>query len=308
MDLKFPDTIKYIHIYNASYGTRELDSAMLCAIRSVHPQPWNVELVEDYYLDRDDVLYIMICPAGLMTDMDKSVTIDDITPIYYISWQLESFVAGNKNEKTEIYQKYLSKSLYVWDYCIDNIKIFRNKYNVETIYVPVGYTETIASADIVHESYVYNDEGKDVDILFLGYSKDYPRRVKIRDKLFNDGFRIWFVSDLNLEEMQAAIRRSKVCINILCKDSFPLTTIRLNILLSNMACVLSEIPFGKRAFNMYKNGGVVFTEYDKLIEKCQELVNDFEKRRSIAVKSHQWYKNNSRWTDIVDFNRLLPTI
>ena len=306
MDLKFPDTIKEIHIFNGSPVTVELPPALVCAIRSVCAQPWTIKLVDEYYLNQDDILYIIVCPGGLKVIRDD--TVDDNMPLYYISWQLESFVANNKSKKTDIYMKFVCGSLYVWDYCYSNIKILEIKYGIKPIYFPVGYIETIASADIVDGTYIYNDEDKDIDVLFLGFSDNYPRRCNIRDKLYAAGFRIWFVINLDLAEMQAAIRSSKVCINIFCKDVFPLTTVRLNILLSNMACVLSEIPSDDRAFDIYAKGGVVFTEYDKLVDKCTELVNDFEKRRYIAVKSHQWYKNERRWTDIVDFNRLLPTI
>ena len=295
--MEFPDTIKKIAIYNASFGTRELGPALLSAIRSVHIKPWNVSLVSNIGYDKEDVLYIIICPAGLgMKDIPM--------PKYYINWQLEYL---NGNYDNTVYIERLRKALYNWDYSQFNIDIAKSRDNIEEIYVPPGFNETICTPDILNGNYVYTDEGKDIDVLFLGYCDAYPRRLLMRENMFKSGMKIWFVSDLDLEGMKQAIRRSKICINMAAFEGFILHKIRFNILLANQACVVSECSIDRDADIPYGENGVAFIPYESIIETVWNLLNDFERRRDMALRAYRWYRNTQHWTDIIDFNKLLPS-
>lgn len=292
----FPDTIKQIAIYNGSFGTRELGPALLSAVRSVYPKPWNVTLTSNLECGRDDVLYIIICPAGLGKE-------EIPMPKYYINWQLE-YLEGRYNNR--VYIERLRGALANWDYSQFNIKIAESRDNIKEIYVPPGFNETISMPEILSGEYIYTDEGKDVDVLFLGYCEAYPRRIHIRENCFRSNMRIWFVSDFNIQGMQKAIRRSKVCINMAAFEGFILHKIRMNILLANQACVVSEVSIDRDADAPYKQNGVSFVPYESIVATVWELVHNFERRRDLAMQAYRWYRNTQRWNDIVDFNKLLP--
>lgn len=294
-NITFPDTIKSIVIYNASFGTRELARALLYAIRAVYPAPQHVSIAGSFENNRDDILYIIICPAGFgASNISKG-------PKYYINYQLEPTFALDRLT----YLPLLSAAICNWDYCQYNVQYLTSLHNIKSLYVPVGYTPSISTDDILIESTMYSEQDKDIDVLFLGYCEAYPRRLKIRDDLYRRGLRIWFVSDLDLIGMQKAIKRARVCLNFHNADNMnSLETIRLNILLSNYACIVSEeVKASER--DQYKDV-VIFTSYDKLVDKCCELKGQVEQRLSQAIKSYQWYITKRRWNDIVDFNKLLP--
>jgi len=294
---KFPVTITTVAIFNGSFGTRELGPALLSAIRSVYSKPWNIILVDKLEYGRDDILYIIVCPAGLgikQVDMPK----------YYINWQLE-FMIGAYN--VPAYIDRMRGAIDNWEYSTFNLAISHSRDNIGSIHVPPGFNETIVDPDILTGKYVYTDENKDIDVLFLGYCDAYPRRIEIRQNCFNAKLRVWFVSDLDLEGMRKVIKRSKVCLNMAAQDEFVLATVRLNILLSNQACIVSEVSVDKVADKLYSQNGICFVPYDNIVEKLWDLVHDFDTRRTMAIKSYQWYKNQRHWNDIVDFNKLLPS-
>src|SRR3990167_2022782 len=296
MDSKFPSTITKIQIYNGSFGTRELDSAMLAILRSVHKKPWKIEITYKLELERDDILYIIICPAGLGLN-------DVVMPKYYINWQLE-FLIGRYNHP--VYLNRLRQALDNWDYSKMNITISSTRDKINYHHVPPGFIETITTPDILSGQYVYTDEGKDIDVLFLGYCEAYPRRIKIRSQFQETGLNIYFPSALDIHGMQQAIRRSKVCINMAAFDYFILAQVRMNILFSNQACVVSEKSADEDDDVLYGEGGMLVVDYDNIVEQATSLVKDFELRRKTALKSYQWYKQNRRWSDIVDWAELLP--
>lgn len=291
------DLINKIGIYNGSFGTRELAPALLSAIRSVHSKPWNISIVNVLEINKEDILYIIICPAGLRKDA--------ILPKKYITWQLE-YMDGVYNNLD--YINILRGALINWDYSVFNINFLKEKFNITSVHVPPGFNCFIAQRDITEGLYIYSDEGKDIDILFLGYCEAYPRRKLFRDNCNKTGLKTYFVSNLDLEGMKNVIRRSKVCINLAAKDVFVLATIRLNILLSNQSCIVSELSIDDDADALYSKHGVCFAPYNDLIEKAYYLVHNYVIRKNMAIKSYQWYRNERIWTDIINFNSLLPNL
>jgi len=293
----FPDTIKQIAIHNCSGVTRELVPALLSAIRSVHPKPWNVVLANGLQYDRDDVLFLIICPAGLGKNNVPM-------PKYYINWQLEYL---NGNYDNDAYIDRMRGALANWDYSQHNIRLSRIRDNIESIFVPPGFNESVSLPDIVRGEYIYTDEGKDIDVLFLGWSDPFPRRKDIRENCIRAGLKTLFTHCFNDNEMKQAIKRSKVCINIATTDSFIFHTIRMNLLLSNQACIVSEHTIDRADNLEYEQNGVCVVSYHDIVETVWNLVHNFEVRRNMALRSYQWYYNTRRWTNIVDFNKLLPS-
>lgn len=294
---KFPSTIKRISIYNASDATRELPLALLYAIRSVHPKPWAIDTIPGYGWDDDNVLYIIVCPAGLGSDEHVAA------PKHYITYQLEPTAILER----ETYRELLRGAIVNWDYSERNVEYFRSRpeLNINIDYLPIGYTPLISFKVILYESGYYNEAEKDVDVLFLGYVDAYPRRILIRDQLLAYGLKIWFVVGLNLEEMQQAIRRAKICLNYHVMDSMTnFETIRLNILLSNQACIVSE-DIDDKVKNIYEDY-MIITPYDKLVDICVKLSMQPELRLHYAMKSYHWYSTKMLWSNLVSFDKLLP--
>lgn len=296
--MSFPSTIKKIRIANTSFGTRELGPALYSAIRSSYKYPWNVELNDKLEQNRDDLLYIIICPAGIKGDLNA------ILPKYYIAWQLEDLQSGYDNPT---YYGIMKKALAVWDYSTFNINLLKTRQNIDAIHFVAGFNETIPMKDILFNQYVYDEKDKDIDVLFLGYVDSYPRRIVIKQQFIFCKVSMWFVSDLDIEGMRKAIRRAKVCINMAAKDPFVLATVRMNILLSNQACIVSETSCDDYANELYAKSGMVFVPYNLIVAKTLQLIRSPEERKKIAVKSYQWYRKR-RWTDLFDFNKHLPEI
>lgn len=292
---KFPDSISKIAIYNASHVTTELPGALLIALRSVHPMPDCINIVSSLVYDDKSTLYIIICGAGLGSD--NYVTV----PIYYIVYQLDPLPIFNK----ETYRKLLTDAIYNWDYSRKSLAYCEKlNYNIKLHYLPPGYTESLSLPEILDGSYLYSDKDKDIDVLFLGWDI-WTRRALIRDELYKSGLNIWFVCNLNIEQMKLAIKRSKICINIHHDETLEVfQSIRMNILLSNQSFIISE-EINDDETSIYKDN-ILFVPYDKLVETCVNFIKEPDLRRDQAIKSYQWYKNERYWNKIVDFNSLLP--
>lgn len=292
----FPTTIQRISIYNASRVTSELGPAFLLSFRSVHPFPERINIVNEISYTDETTLYVIICPAGFGSEKYNR------GPKYYITYQLEPSMILER----ETYRAFLEGALYNWDYSMNNIKYLAQYPNIKIGYVSPGFNYTLTTDDIMKGSYLYSDTGKDIDVLFLGWDI-YERRRKIKDALVKEGLKVWFVADLDLNGMKHAIRKSKICLNLHSQDNWPcLETIRLNILLSNQACIVSE-DINDPELNIYRDCMAV-VPYDKIVSTCKELIASLSKRKRLALKSYQWYSNERAWNRIVDFNSLLPKL
>jgi len=296
MEITFPSSITEIAILSVSHVTRELPIALLSALRFVHPFPHKINCVGEYEADKDHILYIIICPAGLGSELYH------VGPKYYITYQLEPTPILER----ESYRDFLSKALYNWDYSPKNVEYLQQFPEIKSIYVPPGYAPHIASPDVADGRRCYTDQEKDIDILFLGWDI-YDRRRRIREMLEQVGLRVLFTTALDLHGMQEAIRRSKICLNIHgISEIVCLETIRLNILLSNQACVVNEDLDDNET--LIYNPYIRTVPYDQLVSTCIDLIDRPEERQMIAHKSFQWYRREREWTQIVDFNALIPSL
>ena len=292
----WPVTLRSIAVYNGSFGTRELGPALVSAIKAVYSKPENVSLAASMEMNRDDILYIIVCPAGV----GRNGTL----PKYYINWQLE-FMIGDYD--VDWYWNILRGALSNWEYSTFNMPLTKSK-GITSVHVPPGFNETISTPEIMSGSYEYNDEGKDIDILFLGYCDAYPRRLLFRENCESTGLKTFFISNYDLNGMRGVIKRAKVCIQMAAKDIFPVATVRLNILLSNQACIVAEKSIDTEADDLYSKHGIAFVPYEDLVERACELVHNPELRKRMALHSYNWYRTERNWNKIIDFPALLPAI
>lgn len=294
---KFNPEITDIAIFNCSFGTRELAPPMLSAIRRSIDKPWRVNIINDINNVPDSTLCILICPAGLGANYNPKAL-----PKNYICWQLEDMQGNNNNPK---YLQLLRGGLAIWDYSRFTIDWFWRKYTMKVDYCPPGFNEFICDPEILYNNYLYSDDGKDIDILFLGYCDAYPRRCRLRDQIKALPLTSVFESAQNLDGMRALIRRAKVCLNFNSMDVFVLSKVRMNIHLSNMACVISENCCDADAQQLYGENGVTFVPYDQIVSTAVDHVNNLELRREKAIKGYQWY-SQQRWEQLFDFAGHLP--
>jgi hypothetical protein len=296
--MEFPSTIKKIHIMNLSHATPELGWALKHILdRLSIPVEWKDRRPELLEKGRDDILYIFICVPPF----------DILGVKYYIFWQLEYL----QTKSDSYYTKVLEQALYLWDYSTDNIQYIEERFNRHAFLVRPGYVDSISQPLLLKELekgiHSYSDEKKDIDVLFLGWIDISEHRKEVQRQLNRDGIRTNFSCGHNLAQMQDLIRRSKICLNIHYDSVFILQVVRLNILLSNLACVVSEEVADQDAQELYQDA-VVFTPYDQLVDRCRSLLADFPQRKEIAHRSFDWYRNERKWEEIVDFPSLLPKI
>src|SRR5438132_216502 len=169
---EFPTSIQTISIFNASPVTSELTKALLYTIRSVHPYPERINVVDGLSYNDKSVLYIIICPAGLGSDRHVQ------SPLYYITYQLEpTFIL-----ERQPYRDFLSKAIYNWDYSLKNVEFLGNK----STYVSPGCSPNITHKSIRDGLYIYSDKEKTIDVLFLGWDI-FERRQKIKNELKEKG-------------------------------------------------------------------------------------------------------------------------
>lgn len=299
--MDFPETIREIHIYNCSFGTRELGPALYSTLRNIFRCPEKIMLSTTLLMNREDILYILICPAGFNASLEY-------LPKYFIGWQLEDMVNYPMYRTKEHYLNLMKRALYMWDYSYDNLAVVNEITGIKEVFLPLGYTPTISSTDLIKGDYTYTDQGKDVDVAFLGYCEAYPRRIAIRNAFLAAGLKIWFVSDFDLNGMRNVIRRSKICINMLAQDKFLLATVRLNILISNQACIVSEYATDNETMELYGSHGIKFVDYNNLVNACVQLLPNFNERKRMALSLYSWYKHEREWYRIVDFNAILPSL
>lgn len=284
--------MKKIIIFNSSFGTRELPDALISTLRRSLPYDYELSIESD--CNDENSTYLMICPAGLRRSPPKN----------YIAWQLE-FI-GNKNENdpdTAKYFEILKGAKAVWDYSKYNIELLNEK-NIKASYVPLGYNESLSPLDLIFDQYTYDDEERTTDVLFLCYCDAYPRRLMMRD-LCKRKFKCSIFSDLDIEGMKREIRRAKICINVHVEKRFILEIVRLNILLSNQTCVISERSLEPDIDTLYSQIGVKFVDYDDMIPEIERLLTNFEERKRLAISSFQNYRKYRRWEEVVDFPSLL---
>ena len=297
MQDKWDSRIKEIKIFNASHVTRELAGALLATLRAaLWACPEKITTVNSFDINDYTALYIIICPAGLGDDVRTVVG-----PPFYITYQLEAYHVF----KRETYRDFLNGALDNWDYSSLNASKGRELWQLPLRYVPVGFSEPVSQYALLIGAKLYADAGRDIDVLFLGHA-EYPRRQELRTAYADAGIKATFACGLDPNQMKDIINRAKIVINVHMSENFILETVRLNLLLSNLSCIVSEESEDTVAVDTYRDSGIIFIDYADFIPTCHALLADFPRRKRHAHQSLQWYRSTRQWNNIVDFPALLP--
>lgn len=151
------------------------------------------------------------------------------------------------------YMEVLAHANQVWDYSRKNLEYLATHGCRDTQYIPIGYSPRLER--ITHA------QNKDIDVLFYGTGN--ARRLQILDALRARGVRVEAVFRAYGQPRDQAIARSKIVLNLHKFDHSELEQVRISYLLNNRCFVISEPAPG----NPWGDG-VVFSDYDKLVDCC----------------------------------------
>jgi SAM-dependent methyltransferase len=162
----------------------------------------------------------------------------------------------------------------VWDYSERNVDVLRSQGISNVRHVPVGYVARL-------ERIV--DVEKDLDVLFYGSIN--PRRQHVIDSLREAGVEVATVFGLYGAERDAMIAKARVILNVHFYEAKIFEVVRVSYLLANGACVLSED--GDDPIEDDFRDAVAFSSYDRLVERCLELLANDSLRDEYRQKGRE---------------------
>ena len=278
--------ITSISIYNASHVTREIEKVVYNYFYKNFGEKYKIERCKELKYHEENVLYVVICPAGLHSFE---------CPKNYIVYQLDQCVYNTHMHKND-YLQFLEKARCVLDYSQMNIDYLNKKGINNTLYFPISYDESLTMKNLRE----YTEGEKDIDVLFLGWTLPNSRRSTIMDSLKLKGYNVVFIWDKTPLEMQELVVRSKICVNIHTYDQGILETARLSNYLANRACIISEFCLDQNMVDIYSKHGVTFVDFSNLVDKVVELLPNESLRSHLAETSFQWYKTFYTIHNLVD--------
>lgn len=142
----------------------------------------------------------------------------------------------------------------VWDYQRRNVK-YLAALGIKARHVPYRYTRALERALA---------RSKDIDVLFVGSAS--PRRRVMLDRI-GKRCAVTEAQGVYGRELDLLIARAKVVVNIhYCDEPHPLEVVRLNYLMANGCCVVSERGWDEDENEAYAPG-LIFA--DDLAEACE---------------------------------------
>lgn len=146
-----------------------------------------------------------------------------------IVYQLEPLVDDHW-WKPENIIKNISFADEIWDYDIENIQVLKNN-GINAKFRPILYCNSLKN--------LKNHENPDIDILFYGTLTS--RRLEILKKIsLNIQHNIVIITNLEGKNLEHFISRSKIILNIHANKNHRQEQIRINYLLTNNKCIISE--------------------------------------------------------------------
>lgn len=173
----------------------------------------------------------------------------------------------------------------VWDYSPQNIAALE-KYDVRNARLcRVGYVQQL---DYISD---LSEEEKDIDVLFYGTLNE--RRSAVIMLLEEEGLRVESSFGVYGLRRDRLISRSKIVINIHYYESKVMEIVRLSFLMANKRFIVSEKGNDESMERSFE-GGIVFVDYDSMVETCCRYVNNITERREIAVRGHEIFSAHNQ--------------
>lgn len=169
----------------------------------------------------------------------------------------------------------------VWDYHPRNIEILERLGVSGVRHVPVGYVPELTRIPT---------EAEDTDVLFYGSVN--PRRAKILDALAEEGLKIERLFGVYGARRDQAIARARIVLNLHYYDAKLFEIVRISYLLSNRKFVISERGADPAEEHEYTTG-ILFADYEQLVERTLEALADPIRRRNTAERGFETFSKRS---------------
>lgn len=196
------------------------------------PEAESVRDVQEALKDRPDVVLLAHVAGVLGQDIPDGSTIYNLEPLFP---GCRSLGIG--------YLDVLRKHK-VWDYQARNIG-FLSAHGIDAAHVPYRYTPQLER--VQHRE-------KDIDVLFFGSLS--PRRAEVLGRI--DG--VVTAQGCYGRELDELVARARIVVNIHYTDQpHPLEVVRLNYLMANGCCVVSERGWDESENALYEPG-IVFAD------------------------------------------------
>lgn len=189
--------------------------------------------------------------------------------IIYNSEQLRDVVV----ERYEITSMLASRT--VWDYSSRNVEFLIDLGCPNPVLVPLGSVQALKRITLSEP---------DADVMFYGLIN--PRRSKILEALQDEGVLCRIHGKSNPvwgQTRDELIGRTKVILNVHFYDYKIFEAFRLNYLLLNGCCVVSENGLDP-VENLYEKAAV-FCPYDQLVQTCLQYVRDSALRQAQSARA-----------------------
>lgn len=169
---------------------------------------------------------------------------------------------------------YLTALLHreVWDYSAENQRRLLALGASSVRHVPVGYVPELARIAPAAEN---------IDVLFYGSVN--ARRRKILDELTARGLKVISLFEVYGEARDRAIARSKVVLSVHYYDAKIFEIVRAAYLWTNARAVVAECG-PETIIEPELRPAICGVAYDQLVDACEALVRDDEKRRALAER------------------------
>ncbi|BBX47777.1 hypothetical protein GCM10009641_19740 [Mycobacterium cookii] len=162
-----------------------------------------------------------------------------------------------------------------WDYSQTNIEYLAALGLPRPAYVPIGYVPELTRIPPAAE---------DIDVLFYGMLSE--RRYAVLKDLQDRGLRVKWLSGVLGASRDAWIARSKIVLNLHYWEAKIFEIARVSYLLANRRTVVSERG-ADPTLERELEAGVVFADYDELVDRCVEMLGDERARRELADRGYQ---------------------
>ena len=172
------------------------------------------------------------------------------------------------------------KMFTVWDFSPLNLKILKDAGHNDAHFCGVGFHPTMCRS--------FTSGHEETDVLFFGRKTE--RRMEILRALEASGIRLQVLNSAWGEELDSAIARAKIVLNIHRHPKHGLEMVRVGELLANERFVVSESG-GDPDLDAAFDGGLVFAPYDDLIETCLFYLEKADDRRAIAARGARQFRS-----------------
>jgi hypothetical protein len=186
----------------------------------------------------------------------------------------------------KIISPFLANNHEIWDYSKKNIDILKDEN-------PKSYCSLFefGYSKFLDFNIGYNEQDKDIDVLFLGNISE--RRSHVIDSLKRKGYVITVLYRKIGQDRSTYIKRAKICLSLYSSD------VRVGVLASRMTPLLCNNSFvvAENCSDKYQNDRwgtyTKSVDYDSIVDTIVEYLKKPSDRKKFADKSYNLFKTTT---------------